>query len=116
MIQYKTLTLLRNIKIKFIGYTKKKNHTAKYLKFQTKRIIVNRAPKHFNIGQHSIKIRLYSGMININANYLTTSPIYFFFAAKKTFSIVQLQIHEIPKKIVFYYHSKFKFNINVIYN
>lgn len=115
MIQYKNYTILKNIKIKFVAYTKKKNYLNNYLKFHTKRIIVNRAPKHFNIGQHSIKMRLYGGEFNFNCDYVGLTPAYFLLG-KKLFLKIQLQPNEIPTKIVLYYSAKFKFKINVIYN
>lgn len=116
MIQYNTNSTLLKLKIKFISYVKKKTLNNFYFKFHTKRIIVNKAPKHFNIGQHSIKIRLYRGLYSMNCYCVTNNPIHNLSALAHSFTKIQLQIHEIPQKIVFCYKTKFKFNFNVIFN
>lgn len=116
MIQYNTNATLLKLKIKFVAYVKKKTLNNLYFKFQTKRIIVNRAPKHFNIGQHSIKIRLYRGLYTVKCNFVTNNPIHNLFVCTHLFTKIQPQIHEIPQKVVFYYKTKFKFNFNVIFN
>ena len=70
MILLKNLIFLKSIQINFSSYVKQyKNYNFIITNFKTKRLILNRAPKHFNIGQHQLKVRTYNGYYLYNFNY-----------------------------------------------
>lgn len=111
MIKYKNKTLLSSLKIKFFTNIKLvKICNGKLLKFTTKRIIANRAPKHFNIGQHAMKVRQYKGEQIIAINYLIkNSPpqcIFHNFFYEEITLVKKLSI----RSSTIYYSNYFKFN------
>lgn len=111
MIQFKNKVLLYKLQIKFLSYTKlNKILNLTFIKFKTKRILANKAPKHFNIGQHSMKVRQYCGeqtfLLNFYAEGLTLQNVshkwfYKEFTLSKNLTIRSSKI---------YYNTFFKFN------
>nr|YP_010147335.1 hypothetical protein K4Z05_mgp17 [Thuricola similis]QQP22146.1 hypothetical protein TSIM_38 [Thuricola similis] len=111
MIKYKNKILLSRLKIKFFTNVKfVKIFNGKLLKFTTKRIIANRAPKHFNIGQHAMKVRQYKGeqIVTINysiKNFIPQCIFHNFFYEEITL-VKKLSI----RSSIIYYSTYFKFN------
>lgn len=111
MIKYKNKILIKILKIKFFTHVKTfKLLNAKLITFSTKKIIANRAPKHFNIGQHAMKIRKYNGeyLISLNYSLFTFVPHQFL----NTYFYEDLNISKklSIKSSKIYYNAFFKFN------
>lgn len=115
MIKYKNKILLCTLKIKFFTNIKLvKLFNGKLIKFTTKKIIANRAPKHFNIGQHAMKVRQYKGeqVIPINYSLKTFTPqcIFHNFFYEEITLAKKLSI----RSSTIYYSTYFKFKQYVI--
>lgn len=111
MIQFKNFVLLNKLQIKFISYLKPfKLLKNTLIKFKTKRILANRAPKHFNIGQHSMKIRQYYGEQTFLFDYyirgLTLQCVHHNFFYEDINLSKKLSI----RSSKLYYKAHFKFN------
>ena len=108
MLKFKQLVYLKYFKLRLKSYLKYKPIYGKLIKYTTKRILINKAPKHFNIGQHSLKVRSYFSeqIIHIPETYFgcgisnpTSNLIFKQLIFNKKFNI---------RSVTIYYSSYFK--------
>lgn len=110
MIKIKNKVFCSKIQLNFITFIKSTKHELTYTKYSTTRVLANKAPKHFNIGQHSMKIRRYFGnkIFFINNWFKGLSPqivTHDFF-----FKNLSFQKKLSVTRSIIYYKIIFKFN------
>lgn len=116
MVLLKSELFISKCKLKFWTYSKPKklNTPATFYFFKTTRIIANRAPKHFNIGQYQLKIRKYYIIVEYTLNMVSSGFLskYSLIPTYQKFINTAGGCHLASLKI--YYSQRAKFNSDVM--